>query len=291
MGAPRSRSPYFLLLPTVIPLLAVGIFPMVYSLYYSFTDLSLFYIERTSFVGLENFSDLFADRVFLNSFWVTARFTAAAVSLELLFGFGLALLLKEEMRGDTIVRTVVMIPMMVAPIAAGYLWKHMFWPSQGIIDAVLWYFGVPSPGWAASHTLALPTLVIIDVWQWTPFTFLILLSGLRALPAQPFEAAQIDGAGTWSVFRYLTVPLMKKLFIVVILFRSIDAIRLFDLTYIVTLGGPGFETYTTSYFLYVLGLKETFNIGRAAAGSWILNLVIMVLAVALLRLLVKRDER
>jgi multiple sugar transport system permease protein len=264
---------------------------MVYSLYYSFTDLSLFYIERTSFVGLENFSDLFADRVFLNSFWVTARFTAAAVSLELLFGFGLALLLKEEMRGDTIVRTVVMIPMMVAPIAAGYLWKHMFWPSQGIIDAVLWYFGVPSPGWAASHTLALPTLVIIDVWQWTPFTFLILLSGLRALPAQPFEAAQIDGAGTWSVFRYLTVPLMKKLFIVVILFRSIDAIRLFDLTYIVTLGGPGFETYTTSYFLYVLGLKETFNIGRAAAGSWILNLVIMVLAVALLRLLVKRDER
>jgi multiple sugar transport system permease protein len=287
----KSNFPYILLLPTIILLLMIGIFPLVYSLYYSLTDLNLFYIDRTKFVGINNFLELLTDKTFLYSFLVTIKFTAVVVPVETFLGLGLAFLFKEEMRGETIIRTIIMIPMMIAPIAAGYLWKHLFWPTQGIIDLVLKYFGVPSLRWTANPTLALPSLMIIDTWQWTPFTFLILLSGLRAVPKGIFEAAEIDGAGRWGVFRYVTLPLMKKLILVVILFRLIDCIRIFDLPYIVTYGGPGYETYTTSFFLYVLGLKETFNIGKAAAGSWVLNIFIMVLVMALLRVYMRKEIR
>ncbi|MEM2122512.1 MAG: sugar ABC transporter permease [Candidatus Bathyarchaeia archaeon] len=284
--------PYILLLPTIISLLAIGIFPLIYSLYYSLTDLNLFYIDRTKFIGVNNFLELLTDKTFLYSFLVTIKFTAVVVPVETLLGLGLALLFKEEMRGETIIRTIMMIPMMIAPIAAGYLWKHLFWPVQGIIDIIiLRFFGVPSLRWTANPTLALPSLMIIDTWQWTPFTFLILLSGLRAVPKGIFEAAEIDGAGRWGLFRYVTLPLMKKLILVVVLFRLIDSIRVFDLPYIVTYGGPGYETYTASFFLYVLGLKETFNIGEAAAGSWILNIFIMILVLALLRVYTKREIR
>jgi len=290
MGGLKSYSPYILLLPTIILLLTIGIFPLMYSLYHSFTDLNLFYMERTHFIGLDNFLDLLTDKYFRYSFLVTIEFTVVVVSVEVLLGLGLALFFKEEIKGEKIIRTIMMVPIMIAPIAAGYLWKHLFWPNQGIIDIILWQFGIPSPRWVANPTLALPSLMIVDIWQWTPFAFLILLSGLRALPPEPFEAANIDGAGRWSVFRYLTLPLMKKLILVVILFRLIDAIRVFDLPYILTSGGPGYETYTTSYFLYILGLKETFNVGRAAAGSWILNIIIMILVMTLLRVFVMRKK-
>lgn len=291
MGASKSYSPYFLLLPTIILLLIVGIFPLIYSLYYSFTDLNLFYIERTRFIGLDNFLDLFANKYFRYSFLVTIEFTVVVVSVELLLGLGLALFFKEEMEAETVIRTMIMIPIMIAPVASGYLWSHLFWPDYGIIDSILWqFFRIPSPHWTGNPTLALPSIMIVDIWQWTPFVFLILLSGLRALPEECFEAARIDGASRWGMFRHITLPLMKKLILVVILFRLIDAFRMFDLPYILTKGGPGYETYTTSYFLYILGLKETFQVGRAAAGSWIFNIIVMILVVTLLRIFVKREK-
>jgi len=274
--------PYLLNAPTIAMLLFVAIFPLLYCSYFSFFEYRLI-TQSANFIGFDNYITAFQDPIFLSSLRVTTLFIVVALPLELGLGFILALVLNQKTTGASIVRVVFMIPMMVAPLVAGYLWRFMYWPDVGIVDRVLNSFGIQTPEWVANPQTALPSLIVVDIWQWTPFMFLILLAGLQALSRDPYEAALIDGASRLQVFRHITLPLMRTIVAVAMLFRLTDLIKLFDQPLIVTNGGPGFSTYTVSLYIYRVGLSEQFRVGYAASLSWILNIITMVVALMFIR--------
>jgi len=274
--------PYLLNAPTITMLLFVAIFPLLYCSYFSFFEYRLI-TQSANFIGFDNYITAFQDPIFLSSLRVTTLFIVVALPLELGLGFILALVLNQKTTGASIVRVVFMIPMMVAPLVAGYLWRFMYWPDVGIVDRVLNSFGIQTPEWVANPQTALPSLIVVDIWQWTPFMFLILLAGLQALSRDPYEAALIDGASRLQVFRHITLPLMRTIVAVAMLFRLTDLIKLFDQPLIVTNGGPGFSTYTVSLYIYRVGLSEQFRVGYAASLSWILNIITMVVALMFIR--------
>jgi len=274
--------PYLLNAPTITMLLFVAIFPLLYCSYFSFFEYRLI-TQSANFIGFDNYITAFQDPIFLSSLRVTALFIVVALPLELALGFVLALILNQRTRGASIVRVVFMVPIMVAPLVAGYLWRFMYWPDVGIVDRVLNSVGIRTPEWVANPQTALPSLIVVDIWQWIPFMFLILLAGLQALPRDPYEAALIDGASRLQVFRHITLPLMRTIIAVAILFRLTDLIKLFDQPLIVTNGGPGFSTYTVSLYIYRVGLSEQFRVGYAASLSWILNIITMVVVMMFIR--------
>jgi len=282
---------YLLNAPTIAMLLFMGIFPLLYSTYFSFFDYRII-TQSSTFVGVGNYVSAFQDSIFLSSLGVTGTYILVALPLELTLGFTLALITNQMTKGASIIRVVFMIPLMVAPLVAGYLWRFMYWPDMGLIDTIIHRFGIQTPAWVADPQTALPSLIVIDVWQSTPFMFLILLAGLQALPRDPYEAAMIDGASRLQVLRYVTVPMMKTIIAVAILFRFSDLMKIFDQPLIVTDGGPGFSTYTASLYIYRVGLSEQFRVGYGAALSWILNIITMVAVMIFIRrIFVSREKR
>jgi multiple sugar transport system permease protein len=281
---------YLLNAPTIAMLLFIGIFPLLYCSYFSFFDYRII-TQSATFVGAGNYVSAFQDPVFLSSLKVTGTYVLVALPLELTLGFILALILNQKTRGSSIIRVVFMIPLMVAPLVAGYLWRFMYWPDLGLVDTIINRFGIRTPEWVANPQTALPSLIVVDVWQWTPFVFLILLAGLQALPKEPYEAALIDGASRLQVFRYITLPMMKTIIAVAILFRFTDLIKIFDQPLIITNGGPGFSTYTASLYIYRVGLSEQFRVGYAAALSWILNIITMVAVMIFIRRTFVSEEK
>jgi len=250
----------------------------------SFNKYSFLLSPAPVFIGLRNFIEIFSDNVFLYSLKVTAFFTVLSVLAETGLGFELALLLNREFKGLSIVRTLAIVPMMISSVAAGYLWRFMYWPRYGLLDTLLSLLGIgPLPVWLSDPETALLSVILVDIWQWTPFTSLIYLAGLNAIPREPYEAAEIDGASTWQTFRYITLPLMTGVIGVAVLFRITDCIRYFDQVYVLTRGGPGYETYTTSFYIYRIGLVGNFEIGYSSAMSWVVNFISLAVCIILIR--------
>lgn len=272
-------TPAILLGPAVLILVAISLFPFVYSLWLSLNKWNL--ADRTAtwtLVGLKNYITIFTTDLFFGSaIKATFIFLGGAVVLEMILGLAIALLLNDEFRGQGLVRTMVMLPLMTTPVVVGLIWRFMYNPERGMVNYLLSLVGITGPDWLGRHQTAMPAVIFADIWEWTPFVALIVLAALQALPREPFEAALIDGASAWQSFRYITFPLIQPALLVALLIRLMDAFKTFDLIYVLTLGGPGVSTQALSLYTYKYGFKF-FRMGYASALSYIMIILMIIMA-------------
>jgi len=275
-------APWLFMAPTLLLVIAVTIYPMVYSMIISFQDVRLARIDQADFVGLDNYIKLLRDSAFHRSLLLSVLYVLGSVIGSLTLGFALALLLDRELRGMVLWRSLLIVPMVVTPVSIGLSWRMMYSDQTGIVNFLLGSLGLPRPLWIESPDTALVSVILVDIWEWTPFMFLILLAGLRSLPVSPFESARVDGASAWQRFLYLTVPMLRPVIAVAVILRAIDALRIFDQIFIMTRGGPAQATDLFSLFLYRTGFKHAY-ISYAAALSWVLLLATTMLLVCFVR--------
>jgi len=215
---------------------------------------------------LANFVELPGDGRFVNSLGVQLRLSVFTVAAQLLLGLGAALLLNRDSRVLEAIRALFIIPMVLPPIIVAIIWKVLFTPDISMLNWGLGLLRLPQPAWLADPRLALPALVVADVWEWFPFTMLMLLAALKMMPAEPLEAARIDGAGPWQVFRHIVLPLLRPTIVVTVLFRLIESVKAFPLIFIMTGGGPGTVTEATNYYAFLQGFTYSL-LGFSAAIS------------------------
>ncbi len=279
------------LVPALLVLIIVQGYPLVYSAYFSTVDWSLAKsTEPGAFIGFANYTKAFTDKVFLDAVNVTVVFALAATALEMLIGFLLAYLTIGESVLLQIARTILIMPMVIAPVAVGTLWRMILSARAGLLNYGLSLVGIAGPDWLGNPNLSLVSLVIIDVWEWSPFVMVIYVAALSSLPIEPFRAAAVDGASRWQIFRHITLPLLLPVTLLTLMFRLIDTLLTLDIVYTTTYGGPGFKTHTLTFWIYQQGLRY-FNISYAAATSWILLIACLSIAVVFLILRSRLNRR
>ena len=248
---------YLMILPLLVVLGGLIIYPLIKLTLLSFYSGS--WGEQV--FDLQNFRRFMKDAEFWNSVKVTFIFVITSVSIEFVIGLGLALLVSEV--ENVIARSILLFPMMTAPIAVGLIWRLMYHPMFGIINVFLQSVGLSPQGWLADRQLALPSVIIADIWQWSSFVYLVLLAGLKSIPTSPYEAAIMDGATGWQIFRYITLPLLKPTIYVALLFRSMGAFKVFGKLVTLTSGGPGQATEVLTLHIY----KTSFNFLELGYGA------------------------
>jgi multiple sugar transport system permease protein len=258
---------------------AVG-YPLLYSFYLSLTNYSITHPKDVHLVGFDQYVRALHDPNYWSALRVTFTFVVLSVLLELCIGMALALALQRQRWVRDFTRSFLLTPMFVTPIAVGLMFRFLLNQQLGVIPTVLGKLGVSYDFFGSGK--ALFSIVLIDVWQWTPFMVLLLLAGLESLPRQPFEAARVDGASPFYTFRRLTVPMMSSVLVVAVLIRSLDAMKVFEYVYAITRGGPGTDTQTAQYFIYQTGITF-FRLGLASAMAYILLAIVMVVIVVLFR--------
>jgi len=283
--AHNSRDLLFalvLITPALVVLLSLSIYPLIYSITISLQTETADGIKW----GVSNFTRLISDAFFLTAMAHTFIYAVVALVFEFLIGLSLALLLNSQIRGRTLFRAALLVPMMLPTVVVGVVWRLMLNPNFGAINGTLKEVGVNTEPltWTASPKLALLSVIAVDVWQWTPFVFLVLLAGLQAIPQEPYEAALIDGSSRWQTFRYVTLPLLKPAILIALLLRTMDLLRVFDQIFILTEGGPGFATETISLYIYRTAFRF-FDFGYAAAMSFVLLALTNVISTIYIRFL------
>lgn len=274
-------TPYLFLAPAIAVLAIALLYPIGYMIYASFLDWNPSQrIGEADFVGLRNYVNLLNDASFLESMWVTIKFAAIVVTLEMVLGVGLALLLDRNIRGMSVLRTVFILPMMIAPIVVGLMWRYMYHPTVGIFNRTLKEFGFAPIPWLSDGNWAFASVVIADVWQWTPFIFILSLAALQSLPQSALEASRIDGATGWQQIVYIKLPLMMPVLIVTLLLRLIDAFKVLEVILVLTNGGPGLSTEILSLRISRTA-AEFRELGEAAAMSNYLLILLLVLTFAM----------
>lgn len=268
---------YLMLAPTMLILLVLTIFPSLYMFYAAVHKISPNPDLPWQFVGAGNFARLLTDAQFHVALRNTVVFTIVSVAVEFVLGLGLALLLDRFIRRLTFLKTVLMIPMMLPPIAVAITWKIIYEPQFGVLNEIMYRLGLPLQAWAGDVNLAMFSIIVADVWQWTPFIFLLMLAGLASLPVEPYEAAALDGASSWRQFWDLTLPFLKPVIAIALLLRVMDALRLFDLVFILTGGGPADRTKVLSLYIYQVAYRFA-DPGYAAAISLFVLFVTIVLS-------------
>ena len=264
--------------PTVVLLLALSIYPLVYSVKVSLIGPADF--------SLANYTRLVQDRLFLQALARTLLYTAVALAIEFALGLALALLIDSLGRGRAFFRAGLLAPMLLPPVVVAVIWRLIYTPQFGVLNGTLGVFGINTSAltWTSGESGALASVILVDVWEWTPFLFLLLSAGLQALPQEPLEAARMDGASAWQVFRDIVLPLLKPVMTLAILLRTIDLLRIFDQIFILTQGGPGFATETVSLYIYRTAFRF-FNFGYAAAMSFLGLGLTIVFARSLMRVM------
>ncbi|MCC6613199.1 MAG: sugar ABC transporter permease [Anaerolineae bacterium] len=272
-SAPKRRllsdSAYSVLLitPAMILILIFALVPLAYAINVSFRFADLTSPRGIAdFVGLENYHFALKDNFFWASVQRTLQFAISAVVLEMVLGIAIAFLLNEIKWLKGIARSLIILPLAASPFAVGLIWRYMYHPEFGVFNYIVSRLGMPEQNWLGNASLAMPSVIAFDVWQWTPFVALIVLAGLQALPKEPFEAAELDGASRWRVLRTLTFPLLSPVLTLVLVLRTIDAVRLYDAVVSLTGGGPGTSTEVVTFYLYRLGLRF-FRLDQASAMS------------------------
>ncbi|MBM2575568.1 sugar ABC transporter permease [Jannaschia sp. Os4] len=282
MLANASRlTPYLFLAPAVAVMVVALLYPLGYAIYASFLDWNPSQrIGEAEWVGLRNYAYLLGDAAFRESFWVTIRFAAIVVTIEMVLGVGLALLLDRKLRGMTVLRTVFILPMMIAPIVVGLMWRYMYHPTVGTLNRTLTDLGLPPAPWLSDGDWAFASIIIADVWQWTPFIFILALAALQSLPRSAMEAARIDGANGWQLIWHVKIPLMMPVLIVTALLRLIDAFKVLEVILVLTNGGPGLSTEIVA--LRIARTAQEFrDLGVASAMSNLLLLLLLALTIAM----------
>ncbi len=273
----KRLTPYLFMAPAAVVLVVALLYPIAYMIYASFLDWNPSQrIGEATFVGLRNYSNLWSDANFRESLSVTLKFAALVVSIEMILGVGLAMLLDRKIRGMTVLRTIFILPMMIAPIVVGLIWRYMYHPTVGIFNRTLNNLGFESVPWLSDSFWSLTSVIIADVWQWTPFIFILSLAALQSLPSSAIEASRIDGATGWQQIIYIKLPLMMPVLIVTLLLRLIDAFKVLEVILVMTNGGPGLSTEILSLRI-ARTASEFRELGVAAAMSNYLLILLMLL--------------
>lgn len=286
-----KADPYFfLLLPLLLFIVVIAIYPLIFSFRISLFNYRLTDPNQTqTFIGLENYIRAFKDQTVLISIKNTLVFVAGTVSVELLLGLGLALLFAQETKLAQFIRSFLLIPMALPPLVVGLIWKALYNADFGVIAYYLKALGINvGRGPLGELSVAMPAVILVDVWQWTPLLMVIFLAGLKSLPEEPFEAAFVDGASRWQSFLYLTLPLLKPTFLIAFLLRTVQSFKVFDIIYATTAGGPGQATTVLNYHIYTVGLTF-FDMGYAAALANILLLLVTILSIIYIMVMSRRQ--
>ena len=280
---------YFLVGPSILVLLLIGIFPLVYLLVVSFQGITMTETD-TGFVGLRNFAHLFHDQRLWEALLHTVIFTAIALPIELVLGLAMAQLFLDRMPGRAVFVALLVLPVVVSPIVSGATWSLMFDNRFGPINQILgWIAGHEMPLlWTINPHLVYPSIIAAEIWQWTPFMFLLLLAALANVDKSQLEAAAIDGASYWRTFFKIVLPAIWPVMAVAILIRGLDLFRLFDIIWALTSGGPGTMTETLSIFTYVKGFQQFETSYTAAVALLIIVLLSVVVFAALRRVALAR---
>jgi multiple sugar transport system permease protein len=274
-----ARHYWPFIVPAAIVVVAVILFPWILTLWMSLQEWKLG--SGRSFVGLANYERLLHDERFHGSILRTLYFTVLAVVIPVVLGVAAALAFHRKFPLRGLARTIFILPMMATPVAVALVWTMMFHPQLGVLNWILSQFGIPPSLWVYDAATVIPTLVMVEVWHWTPLVMLLVLGGLASLPVDPYEAAKIDGATSFQAFRYITLPLLAPFLMVAIIIRTIDALKTFDTIYVITQGGPGTASETINIFLY-LNAFAYYNMGYASAVVVVFFALIIGLAMLLL---------
>jgi multiple sugar transport system permease protein len=276
-----ARSYWLFALPAAVVVVAVILFPWLFTLVMSVNDWKV--SGNVYFVGLGNYEHLFRDPRFL---WAVARtlyFTTAAVVVPMVIGIWAAVCFASNFKFRGAARTIFIMPMMATPVAIALVWTMMFHPQLGVLNYLLSLVGLPPSSWVYNSNTVIPTLVMVETWQWTPLVMLIVLGGISSLPIDPYEAAVIDGANGWQMFRYITLPLVWPFIVVAAAMRIIDALKAFDTIFVITNGGPGTSSETINMLLYQTAFGY-YDLGYASAMVVVFFVLILLLTGVLLRM-------
>jgi len=290
MTLKNRREILYFLLPSILILFAITIYPFVYGIYTSFHEWLLYRPQLGRvFVGLQQYIQLFSDINFLKAVGRTLIYVALAVSGSILLGFVQALVLvREEIKGINVFRSLLIIPLVAAPVVVGFAFRFMYNAELGVLPWLLGQIGIQVPRILGDPAVALYAVILVDVWSQAPFAFLVFLAAMQGINPELYEVASIDGASYWQSLRHLTVPLMRRAFLVVLLLRTIDAFKAFDILYVMTEGGPGRATEVLSIFGYNLAFVG-WRMGAASAFAMILFYLVVIISTLYIRL-IQREE-
>jgi multiple sugar transport system permease protein len=273
-----KSSLYLFLSPALIYLFVWRIVPLFYTFYLSLTNWNLLRDPSPSWIGLQNYRYLLTDPSFFHSIKITLIFMALSTSIEVILGIGVAILLDRKIKGIEVIRGICLVPMLITPVVVGTIWYVLFHSQIGPINYFLNFLGIPSIQWLDSPRNALYSIVIADVWQWTPFVFLLVLAALQTVPLELYEAGKMDGASSIQLFRFITLPGIRNVLLIVAVLRGMDAFRAFDTIFIMTGGGPSSATEVASVQVFRTAFKF-FNIGTASAMVILLIFMMSTFAV------------
>ena len=287
----NRATPYMFLAPAGIILIMALLYPIGYLTVASFFDWRMGTpFAEASFAGFGNYIWILKDPNFRESFIVTITFASTVVILEMFVGLALALMLERPIRGMSVFRTIFILPMMIAPIVVGLIWRYMYNPQFGILNKTLKDWGFKAIPWLSSPDWALPSVIIADIWQWTPFIFILSLAALQSLPKSALEASRIDGASGWQQIIHIKLPLMMPVLVIAALLRMIDAFKVLEVILIMTNGGPGLSTEILSLQIYKTAFVS-WELGRAAALSNLLLAIVLVITLTMFIYTKVRDAR
>ncbi|MBS3978836.1 MAG: sugar ABC transporter permease [Rhodobacteraceae bacterium] len=286
------RQKYIFLLPGLLVLVAVILFPLIFTIRVSFSSWDV-YNPGLNYAGGAMYARLWEDSRYWEALWRLSLLSLSTVLIQYVLGFALALLVWRDIAARRFLRVLFLVPMMATPVVMSVIWRTIFHESLGPLNPILEALGIGAQPWLSQAAHAFAAVMIVEIWQWTPFMFLLLLAGLLSLPSEPFLAARIDGAGPVRTFLSVTFPMMGAISVGAILIRAIEASKIMETVYVLTSGGPGTATETVSYYIYIRGMRD-FQIGYAAALS-LTYLVIMAVALtliakALIRLMVRESR-
>lgn len=280
----RAYKSYFLL-PGLLVLLVIIVFPLLFTIRVSFSSWDVVH-PSLDWIGGENYRRLFEDTRYWEALTRLGMVAVGTVIIQYVLGFSLAMLVWREVRARRFFRVLFLVPMMTTPVIMSVIWRTIFHESLGPANDLMSLLGLPQMLWLTSPGMAVTSVIIVEVWQWTPFMILLLLAGLVSLPREPYLAASIDGAGPVRTFFNVTFPLMAPISIGAVIIRLIEASKIMETVYVMTAGGPGTATETSSYYIYIKGLRD-FQIGYAGALS-LIYLVIMIVSLTIIAKALRR---
>jgi len=274
---------YLFPLPAVLFVVVLMVFPVAYTFFLSFTDWTLTSGRPLSVVGLKSYLQVLKEPRFLEALGRTFYFTFGSVIVEMLLGTALALILNRSFKGKGVVKTLLLLPLVATPVAIGIVWNLFYDPTIGILNYVLSVLKLPQSGWVSDAKSVMPSLIIVDIWQWTPMITIIVLAGLAGLSSEPYESAMVDGASARQVLFHITLPMLMPTILTAVILRAIDALKTYDIIYSMTGGGPGYASEN----LNVLAFKysfEYFRMGQSAVMLVFLFIIVLLFSFLVMRL-------
>ena len=279
---------HILVAPALLIFVVITIFPLIFNVIMSFSNWQLG--GSIKFLGLENYISAFENKIFWKTIYNTIRIVILSVGIEYVLGMVLAYNISKMLRGKKLIRVMMLLPMLMAPVVIGFMWKQIFNESYGPLNYFLSLLGFDGITWISKSGYSLLSIVLVDVWEWTPFITLILLAGFQSLPKEPLESARVDGASEWRIFWDHIFKMLIPASVVAITLRAIETFKIFDTVYIITAGGPGVSSMSASMYAYQVGLRN-FNIGKSAAMCVIMLLIVMIVSKIVTKITSKRKQR